>query len=220
VVLFSPEFFALTSWRFDLKKDSRTPFPFEYEEAAFMTAFTGEVATQVSSRRSAYLPADNVYRFMHGLQMSSHNEASPSDVTELKRTSHEVRIGRADLLRGDCSLVFRRMDELVDSFENSMREKLYQTVAEAAGRVGNVVSGHKRPIAEMMLEMLEKLEFGVDRQGRASIPQLHAGPETIAALASDPQLNDPEFKLKVEAVVERKKSEAQAREAERVARFK
>ncbi|MFX1767702.1 MULTISPECIES: hypothetical protein [Paraburkholderia] len=203
-----------------MEKDNKVPFPFAREEAAFMTAFAADVATQVGVRRSAYLPTDNVYRFMHGLQMSSQNETSPSDVTVLQRTSHEVCIARADLLQGDCSLVFRQMGKLVDGFETSMREKLYQTVAEAAVSVGNVISAHKRPIAETILELLEKLEFGVDRQGRPTMPQLHAAPDVLAALRSDPQFNDPQFKQKIEEVVERKKSNAQAREAERVARFK
>jgi hypothetical protein len=101
-------------------------------------------------------------------------------------------------------------------------EHLFQTAEEAASSAGNKISRneHGGNIPAGFLAMLEKIEFGVDRHGRATRPTMHVAPATgknfLEALESQPA----EYHLKVETLSIEKEKNAIAREAERIAKFR
>lgn len=75
-------------------------------------------------------------------------------------------------------------------------------------------------MAAGFLAMLEKIEFGVDRHGRASRPTMYVAPSTgkdfLDALRNQPL----EYHLKVEILSTEKEKKAVAREAERISKFR
>ena len=74
-------------------------------------------------------------------------------------------------------------------------------------------------LAEAFLEVLEKIEFMADRNGKVSMPELHVGSEVGSRLLALKDNAPPGFNEKVEALQARKIQEAKAREVQRKAKF-
>src|SRR4051812_39942287 len=97
---------------------------------------------------------------------------------------------------------------------------LYETVSEAVEQVGNVVSGKGKPKPEAILKALRKIEFGVNRKGEVTRPEIHLHPDQVPEFVKAVQEAGPEFNAEVNRVTAEKDAAALAREAERKARFK
>ena len=98
---------------------------------------------------------------------------------------------------------------------------IYSVVGAAAERVGNVVSNKETgSTAQSFLAMLKKIEFGVDRDGNVSLPQVHVGPDMAEKMINELQSQPPEFGEEVERVKAQRSEQALQKEAERKAKFK
>lgn len=197
------------------------PFPFAVEDSAFMSSFGQHIAQKVSDLRSEYMSNENTQRFMHGTDWQPHNSSTPDDVSKLQKHSFYVTLSKQQVIDADLSALFKKIEDVAAEIDASTRQMLYQTVSAAAEGVGNVVSGGGKLVGEAFYEMIERLEFGVDKNGEPTLPQIHAGAETLRALRDDPLLHsDTEFRQRLESLIETKKDHARAKEANRVARFK
>lgn len=109
---------------------------------------------------------------------------------------------------------------MVEGVHSEFMKMMYQTVHEATERTGNVVDAkqHDSP-AEAFMEMLRKIEFGVDRDGAVSQPQIHLAPELYEKFVKDIDTQGLEFREKVKELTAAKRAAARKREAKRKARF-
>ena len=109
---------------------------------------------------------------------------------------------------------------MVEGVHSEFMKMIYQTVHEATERTGNVVDAeqHGSP-AKAFMEMLRKIEFGVDRDGAVSRPQIHLGSEIYEKFTKDIEAQGVEFREKVEELTAAKEAAALEREAKRKARF-
>ncbi len=99
-------------------------------------------------------------------------------------------------------------------------EMLYGTLSETCDEHGQTVSvDPEKGFPAAFLEMLEKIEFSVDRQGNVSLPEMHVGAEMGAKLIAQLEAQPQEFKDQIELVKARKSSDALEREASRKAKF-
>jgi hypothetical protein len=94
---------------------------------------------------------------------------------------------------------------------------MYDHISKSVEEVGNVVDAKGKPPTEAFLEMLRKIEFGVNRKGEVTRPEMHnVSPQFVKALDDA----GAEFEAEVARLTEAKEAQALAREGERVGRFK
>jgi hypothetical protein len=194
------------------------PFPFDSEARLVMQAFGQEVLKQLRKSQHAYVDPRNVQRFLHGRSWQSHQSYDPDQVSELERHQHQMNIKFDDIMLRRLELIESTLNELSSEMAEAFIRSLYSTVSEACDKYGNVVSAGKEP-ARAYIEMLEKIQFGVDRNGSVSIPQIHAGTAAIDAFRRDKTMNSIEFEEKVSKITEMKSAEALERKAARKAKF-
>src|SRR4051812_17557607 len=99
-----------------------------------------------------------------------------------------------------------------------MMKHLFHTVGEAAEKVGNTIghNDHTGGFAAGFLAMLKKIEFGVDRFGRAERPSLYVPPSSGQTMVASLESQPIEYHLTVETLSVEKEKKAVAREAERI----
>lgn len=196
----------------------RRPFPFDEESAVVMQAFGREAGERLRKIRENYVCPENVQRFMHGTAWQSHSSYDPDGVSELQKHSHELHLKSEETILGRLDTIECALSELVQSMHRSFLESMFGTVSKVCDSTGNVVSMGKEP-AKAILEMLEKIEFGVDRDGKVSLPTIYDESGLMEAVERDPLSSDPDYLARVEQLKQRKSGEALAKERERRAKF-
>lgn len=133
---------------------------------------------------------------------------------------HEMLVQKEDVIAGRVELISQKAAELSEAMISSFARHMYTMVSESCDRIGNTVSAEKKSPAETILESLERVQFGVDREGKPSLPSIHMHPEAYKAVKNDPLMNSPDFKKRLDELTKQKSEEALARESERLSRFK
>lgn len=165
---------------------------------------------------SQVLSPQNVLGYSHGSNWK--HPGNPED-NEGSMETHEAEysIPYKRLIDGDLKLVEESLENISSSFHRQLMQSMYALIGRTCDRTGNVVSASASTLPEAFIQMLEKVEFGVDREGNVSLPQIHTGTDhLISALQSQPT----EFEQRVEEIVQRKTKEALEKEAQRICKFR
>jgi hypothetical protein len=105
--------------------------------------------------------------------------------------------------------------------DRQFAQMMYGAVGKAAESAGNVVDAkQKASFAEAFVGSLEKIEFGVDRHGNVTLPELHVGPDIHEKVVAELTAQPPEYRQRLDKLIAQKSEQAMAREAARKARFK
>jgi hypothetical protein len=199
---------------------NKKPFPFSAEHNAFMRSFIEQVGDRVRIEQQKYVAKSNIQFFNHGLRWQSHNSSAPDEVSSLKKFSHETSFPIDDIMSYRLDLISEKVEELSQNMAITFARELFQTVSSSCEKSGNIVEGHQRTPAQSFLEVLERVEFGVNRDGEPVLPSLHLGPEAFNAFKNDPIMQNPEFQRRVQEIKTAKIEAARLREAERLSKFK
>lgn len=162
----------------------------------------------------------NIQTYRHGSRWAL--EASTDGVSEMHSMTAESTIHTVDIINHETAILEHYIETMVEQFHASLMRNIFQTVGEAAESIGNTVGRgeHGGNIPAGFLAMLEKIEFGVDRHGRARRPTMYVAPSTGKNFLETLQIQPPEYHLKVEMMSEEKEKKAIAREAERLSKFR
>jgi hypothetical protein len=172
------------------------------------------------TQRRQFISEKNVMRYQHGGRW--HHPAN-SDAADVRNHHFEAvwHIPYKNLVDNDLSLIRRSLNEMGTSMDEQFATAMYAMVRDAAASVGNVVDAKATgSIAESFLEMLRKVEVGVDRDGTISMPQLHVHPDTWVKMEEELRRQPPEFGAEVERIQAEKAAAAFEREAARKSRYK
>jgi hypothetical protein len=197
---------------------TKHPFPFDTESREVMQSFNKEVTRRLREAQESLVDSNNMQRFTHGRTWQSHQSHDPDGVSELTTHKHQISVKFEDVILGRIATVPDTLNELFQAMYESFARSLYKTVSDACDQSGNVVNASDG-MAKAFLDMLEKIEFSVDRNGTVSLPQIHVGPGGIELFQSNAEMNSPEFKAASEEIIKRKSIEALDRESERKAKF-
>lgn len=126
-----------------------------------------------------------------------------------------------DIAQNDLTVLVRFPTQLVEAMHGSAMKSLYGKVGRAVEEVGNVISAGGQPFTpELFLELLRRVDFGVDKEGRVTLPQLHLHPDVAKNVIPLLESQGPDFAAEVDAIKAVKEAEAREREVARKARFK
>lgn len=205
----------------ETRRHERVPFPFIEQVAEFDQASTRDIGAALREAQASVIPEDNMLRFEHGSSWRSKPMEFADDKGELELHSSEQAIQFADIVEHRLSLFASFKAELVNAMMTQFMQSMYEKVSAGAARVGNTVDAKdKANMAEAYLEMLEKITFGVDRDGNVSMPQFHGGAEAARRFQADFDAITPELRQRIEDTIARKSNEALEAEAARLAKFR
>lgn len=196
--------------------------PFTNRQAAegFHSAFAERVSELLSKSREQFVSEDNVHRFNHGRGMQSHNSSFPDEVTTMKSYSHELTLPHEDVANYRTeklnSLVTDLANEMIRTFETD----LFKTLSDSCDRIGNVVEGKDKSVAESMCEVMEKIALAVGRDGEVSMPTMYVGSDVFEKMKLEQAAGvSPAINERLEAIKKSKIAQAHEEEAKRIARF-
>lgn len=113
------------------------------------------------------------------------------------------------------------LNALVQGMASAMTRDIFATVNDAAESSGNVVSQREAGSpARAFLEMLKKIEFGVNARGEVTLTSLHAPPGLGEKMLEDLNAQGPEFRAEVQRIKREKAEAALERERKRLGRYR
>ncbi len=201
-------------------EERKVPFAQIDEVAAFEKSLITLVQQRLLQVRTEIMPPENTQGYYHGTEWQTLSASDPEDVGKLTEHSHETEIKFDDIINNRIEKIDEYVNAIVMAMHHQFMQSLYATVSAACDKSGNVVSfADFNSPAEGFLQILKKIEFGVDRNGKPSIPELHLGPKVMETLIKDIERQGPEFQETVEKIKAEKMEEAKAREKDRVSKF-
>jgi len=179
-----------------------------------------QIHARLAERRSDLFDERNIHSYRHGDRWT--NEVTDNEASEIHRMSAETTIHSIDIINHETTTIESFIQSMVEQLYGSLMTHLYETIGDAAKSTGNTITGddHRGDEPAGILAMLKKIEFGVDRHGRATRPSLHVAPRQGEALITALNQKPPEFHLEFEMVARKKENSAIAREVERLSRYR
>jgi hypothetical protein len=198
----------------------RVPFPDRRAGRAFNERFTtlvGELLRQMAAGR---IPPENSETFYHGRGWTFQRFDGTQATGGVKAHTAEIQLRFDALVEGRLDTITSQAQSIVRQMESHFMRTLYETVRSAVEEVGNVVDAKGKPTPDAFLEMLSKIEFGVNRKGEVTRPEIHLHPDTAPKFIKALEDAGLEFKSQVDRLISKKEEEALAREKERRSRFR
>lgn len=195
-------------------------FERQEDDAAFDGSVTKLLGALQKQSRTMFVSEHNVLRMNHGRNwVHSAREKAPD--MKMHQISSEWVIPFKDVADNDLTLIARTIQPLTKDMQKQFAQNMYSAVGAAAEKAGNVVNAKATDsFAQSMLEMISKIELGVDRDGNISMPQLHMGPETYERIVAELPFVPPEIGAEIERIKSLKIEAALEKEADRKAKFK
>lgn len=139
------------------------------------------------------------------------------DETDIRKVSGEAELKVETILYGTIQEILETFLPAAESMASGQMQMLIETLNETTEKTGNKVEGHGQPLSfDLILETLEKIEIAFDREGNPEMPTMMVHPDMrarIEALGNDPKKN--EFEKQQQQLIDRKRLEWRAREANR-----
>lgn len=199
----------------------RIPYPVISASREFMEQLVRGMRLRIDEFMGVMISKDNTETFYHGRTFVYQQDDLSTHEGEFKNQSAEHDLEMQSILSGDLQALPRFLETLVNSFVHQMKQLIFQRAGEAADSVGNTVDARQHPsIAEAYLEMFRRVEFGVDKDGEISRPELFLHPDTAKRLQEELSKQGPEFRQAIQTLTDQKIADAFRRERERLSKFK
>jgi hypothetical protein len=199
----------------------RVPFPAVSASREFIGQMGVFLRAIVDGLVGGMIPKENVETFYHGRSFVYQQDDLSSHQGTFETRSAGDELDLESILSGDLQALPKFLEGLATNFDRQMKQLLFQRVGEAAESVGNTVDARQhKSIAEAYLEMFRKVEFGVDKEGNISRPELVLHPNTARRLQEELSKQGPEFRQAIQELTNQKIADALRRERERLSKFK
>jgi len=203
----------------DANKPRREFGSYAAEARAVQEATGKAIGAIARTRVNEIIPEENTRRFVHGGGWELPASIEPAhNKTMLVKDSYSVQY--ADVVNNDLSIISKSIMGIAERMAEGQIRGVFEAVSDVCDKSGNIVDGAQRPMPEAFLEMLEKIEFGVDSKGEISMPTVFLAPGMVDTVVNNLNSQPPEYQARAEALIEEKKAAARERERERLARFR
>lgn len=197
----------------------KLPFHFPEVEIGFMEGFNKAIGENARVLRERYMAPDNVLKFSHGRTWEAPANALGDTKGEMNEHSTETKLNLKDIAEGKVEAVFVAVSQITADMNAQMERLLIYTMGRSTERSGQFVNGSEKTFPEAMYEALEMMELPLDEDGELSMPTMFIHPSQSSKLQAQMKTAGVEFERKFSMLKEKKKSDAQERERQRLARF-
>jgi len=189
------------------------------DDGAFEQSVTKLLDELNELTRVTLVSRQNVLRMIHGKSWI-HSAREPGPQITMHSISAEWSIPYLAIADNDLGLIGRSILPLSAKMSQQFAQSMYDVVGAAAKSVGNVVDAKKNgSVSQALIEMMAKIEFGVDRKGNVNMPEVHLGTEAYATLTAELENMTPEVAAELEMLKLEKIQQALDREAARRQKF-
>jgi hypothetical protein len=198
----------------------KTPFPGTAAAKKLSSEVFKLVRVLHTTEIYSILNPRNVQHFSHGLDWRTHSgDEQAKEKSTMKKEEVEWAINYSDIVAHRLEILPQTIQSITKAMNEKVRAGLYSTVSESTERSGNVVDAKKAGSnTQAFLEMLQKIEFGVDESGKVSLPEIHLAPGN--PIIEDLRRAGPAFEAEVERLITEKSAAALERERQRKSRFR
>ncbi|MFC1836130.1 hypothetical protein ACFL2Q_15655 [Thermodesulfobacteriota bacterium] len=147
--------------------------------------------------------------------MLHNNSSGQLDDSGYKEISAGREIAAEEVIEKGIHAYLQYFDTAIEEMRNQLKEILYEDTGRIANDVGNVVNAEGEEFSlEKYLEMIQKIQFDFDDEGRPLFPVHIAHPKTAAVLKNKLQewFRDSDSRKKLETVIQAKRQEWHDRE--------
>ncbi|MFJ7788958.1 hypothetical protein [Pseudomonas sp. NPDC096925] len=201
-------------------QDKTTNYFIDTEDDSKIQKSLSELLSTLQKRTMAmYIPLENAQRLKHGGAFQ--NPAAPQVLNGgLEAHSSQINLPYESVAQHDISAMERCFKDFQDQMGTQFAQMFYRSISNACDHSGNVVDASKSgSLQQAFIEMLETVEFGVDKSGNVALPEIHVGKEGFDKLNKMMIEATPEDRKIIEEIKERKSKEALERELQRKAKF-
>lgn len=186
---------------------------------ALDAAFLRLVAERQKQVVASYMSPDSTLALRH--RGAWIHPGAPEAITGApQQHSATIETPFQGLIDNDLGIIRRNVQSLVEALHRQFAGMIYSTVSSVCEQTGNTVDARAAgSIENALLEMMEKIELTANGRGEVALPDMHVGPEVGARMKEALANPSPEFQRRFDDLVKRKTEVAQAREAERKAKF-
>lgn len=196
------------------------PFPFHTLTAEFDRAFLRKLQLEQKRIRNSVIPERNSQSFSHGRNWQTAPNVDGDKSGAMETHSFEFATRFEDIVSHNLKIITNFRRGIADSMHQQFMESLYGTIGRSTEKSGNIVNASDHvSMAEAFLAILRKIEFGIDEDGRVSLPEFHLGPEVYEKMLASVAEKGSEFEKEVEQVKAEKSAAALERERERLAKY-
>lgn len=201
--------------------DSHTDWCSDKEGAeAFARSQTMWLTERQKQLQAELMSPENALRYQHGGQIihPADNEGDPAEMQEHSAIS-ELKF--EDIIEQNVGSWAKGLIELSEKMHKSFMGMFFKSINDSTARTGNVVDAREAgSFPQALLEMMQKIELAVERDGEVSMPTIMVPPGVAEKQIAELEAQPPEFKEEFDRVKQQKIEDALRREAERKARFK
>lgn len=196
-----------------------SPFAYGSRHRELSGAILKRLQEVVDTRRSRMIASRNAFSYRHGGEWSLSHSPDSGDFAKFQSVRAESEVNYQDVVDHNLLAIRRYIEDVADKFEQQFLASLFELINETTEATGNIVS-FSGDAADGMMQMLEKVELGVDEHGHPSMPQLHTSPENSERIRRDLEAQPRDFWERWEQVRAEKEAGAIAHEAARISRFR
>lgn len=199
----------------------REYFSFSERQGQFDKALIEWIKNLLQGERRKLVPQENEMRYRHGIKWATTYSNISQEEREMKVLEAAMNIKWDDIRNHKLEALISFAEGFVRQMSKSIMRMIYESVSEMCEKTGRTIEREKdKSLAEVYLESLKSVVFGVDQEGRVSVPTFHAPPKTIEALMKDMDSKGKEFEAEIQKVIQEKSEEALENERKRLERFK
>lgn len=193
------------------------PFSHHEESKIFSESLQNFIAKENNKRMSTYQSAENTYILHHGNSFSS----IVDNESDLSKHSVNIEFDYSDIRLYRIEQFYIFLNTIIEEMSSQMIRTLYQTLSDTCDKTGNVIDNVQNVMsnAEAFLEMLRKVEFGVDKYGNVIMPQIHLHPSQSDKFIKELEAQDETYKNLIEEIKKEKTKQAIQKENDRLLRF-
>jgi hypothetical protein len=205
----------------DKTMTKREYFSFPERDEQFNNALTEYIQILLREKRAQFMPPENEMHFSHGIKWVEISSNSSDEESEMKAHKTEAMISLQDIREHNLAALSSFITDIVKQMHQSMQKMVYKTLSESCDKTGNWINAKDyETTADAFLASLKKIEFGVDREGKVSLPEFHLNPQAFTALKKDADAKGVVFQKEFDKVKQEKSEAALEREKQRISRFK
>lgn len=164
---------------------------------------------------------------LHEVSTHTMREGNKSEITRaadnkeeilINNASSEIEFKHSDLENSSIDEIIQKFDPLIDDMAAQMAKVFFDSISDAANRVGNTVRGAGRPLtAELMLTAFETVHIDFEA-GQPRWPTMTASQHQTERIKGELRrlFEEPELAQRMQRLTEQKRAEWRDREANRV----
>jgi hypothetical protein len=173
---------------------------------------------QQTYRRMGILGSIEKLRQFEGDGHTTVWENGDVDDVPMQSSSAEITITHQELQTMTLASALEKLDAVAEAMASQTSQGIYRRIESLTNRTGMVIDGKGEKLGiEHIIAMLERMHVDFDPAGAPRLPSLHVHPRMAEALADTLSAldNDPSARRRLDTVIETKREEHRAREADR-----